>query len=71
MLRLFLSTLLILFALSGSAHSQSLHFAATGCGPYAPDEEPLLDHYVDLVNQDGKSEFLVHLGDVVTGSKKK
>lgn len=26
--------------------------------------------YVDLVNQDGKSEFLVHLGDVVTGSKK-
>jgi len=71
MLRLFLSTLLLLFTFFDSARAQSLHFAATGCGPYASDEEPLLEHYVDLVNQDGKSEFLVHLGDVVTGSKKK
>ena len=70
MLRLFLPTLLIL-AFSISAQAQVLHFAATGCGPYAPEEEPLLEHYVDLVNKDGKSEFLVHLGDVVTGTKRK
>lgn len=53
-----------------STQAQVLQFAATGCGPYADDEEPLLEHYVDLVNNDGHSEFLVHLGDVVTGSKK-
>jgi hypothetical protein len=46
-----------------------MHFAATGCSPYAPDEEPLLEHRVELVNQDGKSEFLVHLGDTVTGKE--
>lgn len=63
--------LLILLACSGTTHSQVLHFAATGCGPYAPDEEPLLEHYIDPVNRDGKSEFLVHLGDVVSGSKGK
>ena len=53
------------------SHAQVLRFAATGCGPYADDEEPLLEHYVDLVNADGQSEFLVHLGDVVTGAKRK
>ncbi len=50
--------------------AQVLKFAATGCGPYADDEEPLLEHYVDLVNNDGQSQFLVHLGDVVTGAKR-
>jgi hypothetical protein len=57
--------------LHDTVRSQSLHFAATGCGPYSLDEEPLLRHYVDLVNRDGQSEFLVHLGDIVTGAKKK
>lgn len=71
MLRLLLPTLLTLFALSLSVQAQLLHFSATGCGPYAPDEEPMLEHHVDLVNRDGKSEFLVHLGDVVTGKKTK
>ncbi len=71
MLRLLLPTLLAVLVFAISAQAQSLHFAATGCGPYAPDEEPLLEHYVDLVNRDGKSEFLVHLGDVVSGSKRK
>lgn len=52
------------------AVAQPLHFSATGCGPYSPEEEPLLAHYVDLVNHDSKSEFFVHLGDVVTGAKK-
>lgn len=65
-------TLLALLSLTlvVPAYSQTLHFAATGCGPYADDEEPMLEHYVDLVNRDGQSEFLVHLGDVVTGSKR-
>lgn len=71
MLRLFLSTLLVSIGLSLSAQAQLLHFSATGCGPYAPDEEPMLAHHVDLVSLDGKSEFLVHLGDIVTGKKTK
>ncbi|MCC6508249.1 MAG: hypothetical protein IT423_04025 [Pirellulaceae bacterium] len=64
------AAVLILLLTVSSLQAQALHFAATGCGPYAPEEEPLLEHYVDLVNRDGQSEFLVHLGDVVTGKKK-
>lgn len=71
MLRLLLLAMLGLIALTMSAQGQLLHFAATGCGPYAPDEEPMLEQYVALVSRDGKSEFLVHLGDVVTGKKAK
>ncbi|MEQ1826823.1 MAG: hypothetical protein ABL921_12790 [Pirellula sp.] len=54
-----------------TAQSQELHFSATGCGPYAPDEEPLMIRHMELVNRDGRSEFLVHLGDVVSGSKRR
>jgi hypothetical protein len=71
MSRLLLTLLLVVIAFSDSTQAESLHFAATGCGPYALDEEPLLEHHVELVNQDGKSEFLVHLGDIVTGKKTK
>jgi len=57
--------------IGASARGEPLMFSATGCGPYAPDEEPLLAKFIsDVVNKDGKSEFLVHLGDVVTGKKK-
>jgi hypothetical protein len=52
------------------AAAEPLVFSATGCGPYTPAEEPLLASYVDEVSGDGKSEFLVHLGDIVTGKKK-
>ena len=69
MWRLFLLTCLA-FGCVAQVDAQVLRFAATGCGPYADDEEPLLEHYVDLVNNDGQSEFLVHLGDVVTGAKR-
>jgi len=62
---------LIALAACAPAQAQTLSFSATGCGPYKPEEEPLLERYVDLVNADGKSEFLVHLGDIVSGSKKK
>jgi len=70
MQRLLLSLYLFLFAFAINAKTQELHFSATGCGPYSPEEEPLLSHYMDLVNLDGKSEFLIHLGDIVTGKKK-
>ncbi len=60
---------LCLLSFVSMLHGQTLHFAATGCGPYSPEEEPQLARYVDIVNRDGKSEFLVHLGDVVTGKR--
>lgn len=63
--------LLVLILLTHPAFAEPLTFSATGCGPYAPAEEPLLARYVDLAGKDGKSEFLVHLGDVVSGSQKK
>jgi hypothetical protein len=50
--------------------AEPLVFSATGCGPYKPEEEPLLAKYIKDVNADGKSEFLVHLGDVVSGSRR-
>lgn len=71
MMRFFLLALLTLITTFQSAEAQLLHFSATGCGPYAPDEEPMLAHHVELVSRDRKSEFLVHLGDVVTGKKTK
>jgi hypothetical protein len=53
------------------AGADPLVFSATGWGPYQPREEPLLERYVALVSADGRSEFLVHLGDIVGGHKKK
>jgi hypothetical protein len=52
------------------AMAQTLRFSAIGCGPYAPEEEQLLAHYVDLVNRDDQSDFFVHQGDIVTGKNK-
>jgi hypothetical protein len=69
----FLRTLVALAGLVACpepASGEPLVFSATGCGPYKPAEEPLLERYLQLVNADGKSEFLVHLGDVVSGSKR-
>ena len=51
----------ILLASSGLAHAEPLKFSATGCGPYKPEEEPLLEKYVKLVSEDNQSEFFVHL----------
>ncbi len=53
-----------------AGRAEPLKFSATGCGPYAPAEEPLLARYVKMVGDDGQSEFLVHLGDIVTGKRK-
>jgi hypothetical protein len=71
MSRIFALLVLIMSLLGSQVQSQQLHFSATGCGPYSPEEEPLLEHHIDLVNRDGQSDFLVHLGDVVSGSKRK
>jgi Calcineurin-like phosphoesterase len=71
MLRAILVWMTVFFFFGVSCYAQSLHFSATGCGPYAPDEEPMLAHHVQLVNQEGKSQFLVHLGDIVTGKSRK
>lgn len=60
----------LISVLASPAAAEPLIFSATGCGPYTPEEEPRLAKYVELVNADGKSQFLVHLGDVVSGSKK-
>jgi hypothetical protein len=64
--------LAVTFVLLGPAWSgaEPLTFSAIGCGPYKAEEEPLLERYVALVGADGKSEFLVHLGDIVSGTKK-
>lgn len=64
--------LICTFALTvvANLHAEPLIFSATGCGPYKLEEEPLLEKYIQQVNADGKSEFLVHLGDIVSGSKK-
>lgn len=42
-------------------------FSAMGCGPYLPEDEWALAHWVKLENEIGGSEFLVHCGDIVTG----
>jgi hypothetical protein len=75
MSRILLFAIAFLFLETGGpgprAAAEPLAFSATGCGPYAPAEEPLLERYVRMVSGDGRSEFLVHLGDVVSGSRKK
>ncbi len=53
-----------------AGRAEPLKFSATGCGPYTPQEEPLLARYVKMVGDDGQSEFLVHLGDIFTGKRK-
>lgn len=64
------SSFFFLLLLTTAAPAAPLTFSATGCGPYAPKEEPLLEKYLDLVAKDGKSAFLLHLGDIVHGTKK-
>ncbi len=61
-------TLAAIFALTLPAAAEPLVFSATGCGPYLAGEDKLLAAYVELVSGDGKSEFLVHLGDIFPGN---
>lgn len=45
-------------------------FTAMGCGPYNAAAEKALVRYMQLENQDPRSQFLIHLGDIVTGAKR-
>jgi hypothetical protein len=48
---------------------QTVTFLAIGCGPYTPQEAIELRLYVDQANAQAEGEFLVHLGDILPGSK--
>lgn len=61
---------LIGLTLLNTADAQPLKFSAIGCGPYSAPEEPLLEKQIKMVGEDGASEFLIHLGDVVSSSQK-
>jgi hypothetical protein len=62
------SVLIVFLVLVRPAPAEPLIFSVTGCGPYKPAEKELLARYVDDVSRDGKSEFLVHLGDIFPGT---
>ena len=70
MRRCILSLLFCIALCAAPASAAPLVFSATGCGPYSVAEEPLLERYVAKVNSEMESEFLIHLGDVVPGTKK-
>lgn len=65
-----LHALCFLLLCTSALQAQPLQFSALGCGPYKLEEEAVLEKQVKLASDDGKSEFLVHLGDIVSGSKK-
>ena len=48
--------------------SQEVKFTVVGCGPYKPQEE--IDLLRDMARENalGESEFMVHLGDIMSGS---
>ncbi len=48
----------------------SVKFSVMGCGPYTPVAERALAQYIAQENEMKTSEFLVHLGDIVTGKAK-
>jgi len=66
----FTLSLFVILATAAVTQAQPLHFSALGCGPYKAEEDAVLEKQVKLASDDGKSEFLIHLGDVLSGSKK-
>ena len=53
-----------------AAEGRAVRFTAMGCGPYLPEDEPALARYIRLENKQPTSEFVVHLGDIVSGRRK-
>ena len=45
-------------------------FTAMGCGPYNLQDEKALSRYIKLENQNRRSAFIIHLGDIVSGAKR-
>ena len=50
------------------ASAEPVTFSAMGCGPYKPDAEKALVGFIQRENAEKKSDFIVHLGDIVSGS---
>ena len=50
--------------LAAAATAEPVIFSAMGCGPYTAPDKPAVAFYVRQENQERKSEFMVHLGDV-------
>ena len=65
-----ITALLFLFSLL-SASADTLTFSAMGCGPYNADSEKAIPRFLKEMKAEGKSEFVVHLGDIVTGADAK
>jgi predicted phosphodiesterase len=45
-----------------------LRFAVVGCGPYSEQDEKHLERVIEQENVAGVSEFMIHLGDIMSGS---
>ncbi len=60
--------LILAFAPSILADSANLVFTATGDGPRSEEDWMLFQQQIDADNADGKSAFLLHLGDIWKGS---
>ena len=54
-------------AASQEVRHEAVVFSAMGCGPYNAAAEKALAEYVPRENRDPKVEFIVHLGDIVSG----
>jgi len=52
----------------GLALAEPVTFSALGCGPYTPEEMPLLEGYMKQESADGASRFILYLGDLCRGS---
>ena len=51
-------------------YTQDIHgesFTAMGCGPYWPEDEQALKHYMKVENASSNSKFIIHLGDLGKG----
>ncbi|MDA7921622.1 glycoside hydrolase [Verrucomicrobiales bacterium] len=55
---------------SAAKSAESIRFSVMGCGPYTPLAERALAGYIGQENEEKTSEFLVHVGDLVTGKAK-
>ena len=49
--------------------TNELKFLAIGCGPYSSSEQVWLEECVTLASHRGQGEFLVHLGDLISGGE--
>lgn len=67
---IFFITLLTMFlvTISFTQDDESLIFSITGDGPYEEGDWDLIPKYIEMERADGRSEFLIHVGDLNSGS---